>query len=110
MLSFSVVTFIAFLPIFNSNEIIISYGLHPFNICQKNPDFWNFIKYSFIFLSCCTNSIFGNILFNFINKIILSSHVSKKEFKIDEYGELLLDNVVLRNEFKRKLKTIHIQL
>ena len=81
MLSFSVVTFIAFLPIFNSNEIIISYGLHPFNICQKNPDFWNFIKYSFIFLSCCTNFIFGNILFNFINKIILSSHVSKKEFK-----------------------------
>ena len=36
--------------------------------------------------------------------------VSKKEFKIDEYGELLLDNVVLRNEFKRKLKTIIKQL
>ena len=36
--------------------------------------------------------------------------VSKKEFKIDEYGELLLDNVVLRNEFKRTLKTIIKQL
>ena len=68
--------------------------------------------------------LFLDYLYSLINEYDLKSYsfgevfdffcdefrVSKKEFKIDEYGELLLDNVVLRNEFKRRLKTIIKQL
>ena len=39
-----------FLPIYNSEEIIISCGLRPFDICYDNPILWNYIKKSFIIL------------------------------------------------------------
>ena len=40
----SIFTFNLFYPIYTSKEIIIPYGLHPFDICLENPDLWNYIK------------------------------------------------------------------
>lgn len=31
-------------PLFTATEVIIPYGLHPFDICQKNPDLWQLLK------------------------------------------------------------------
>jgi len=59
-----------FSPIFKSEEIIISLGLRPFDICYENPSIWRFIKSSFF------------IFYVFSNYIIINSIISK--FKIFE--------------------------
>ena len=52
-----------------SEEIIITYGINPFDICSDNPDLWNFIKLSYIFTFVFSNVIISNFTFNrFINK------------------------------------------
>ena len=53
-----------FYPIFISDEIIITYGVHPFNICLKNPLLWKYIKIVFIFTYVFSNFIFSNFIFN----------------------------------------------
>lgn len=59
-----------FYPIYVSEEIIITYGLHPFDICSKNPELWKYIKITFIItflisdFSIC-NFIYSRILINF---------------------------------------------
>ena len=42
------VTFCVFKPILMSEEVIISYGIHPFDICSKNPQLWQFLKISYL--------------------------------------------------------------
>ena len=59
-----------FLPIYQAKEVIVSFGLHPSDICYDNPNLWNYIKISFIFL------------YNFSNFILINSLISK--FKIFE--------------------------
>ena len=44
-------------PVFSANEIIITYGIHPFDICSKNPDLWKILKTLYVF--CC---LFSNLL------------------------------------------------
>ena len=51
-----------FYPIFISDEIIITYGVH--NICLKNPLLWKYIKIVFIFTYVFSNFIFSNFIFN----------------------------------------------
>ena len=58
-----------FYPIFISGEIIISYGIHPFDICIEYQIVWKYIKIISIFTYIFSNFIFINFLFNnfFIN-------------------------------------------
>ena len=49
-----------FLPIYNAEEIIISCGLRPFDICYDNPILWNYIKISFVIFYIFSNFIFIN--------------------------------------------------
>lgn len=44
----SYVTFSLFYSLFNAKEVIISYGIHPFDICSQNPQLWSLIKVSYI--------------------------------------------------------------
>lgn len=61
-----------FYPIFISDEIIITYGVHPFNICLKNPLLWKYIKIVFIFTYVFSNFIFSNFIFNqFLSKFFV---------------------------------------
>lgn len=61
-----------FYPIFISDEIIITYGIHPFDICSKNPILWSYIKITFIFTYIFSNLIFSIFLFNnFFTKFLL---------------------------------------
>ena len=39
-----------FFPIYQAEEIIITFGIHPFDICADNAELWYFIKLSFSFL------------------------------------------------------------
>lgn len=59
-----------FLPIYKAEEIIISLGLRPFDLCYNNPILWNYIKISFI------------IFYIFSNYIIINTIISR--FKLFE--------------------------
>lgn len=64
-------------PIYQAKEIIIPYGLHPFDICSDNATLWNFIKYSFILLYATSNVlILNSISKNFFKNF--STYTQKK--------------------------------
>ena len=88
-----------FYPIFISDEIIITYGVHPFNICLKNPLLWKYIKIVFIFTYVFSNFIFSNFIFNqFLSKFfvrkdkkssgskVLGSNLSKLNLLIGKFN------------------------
>ena len=71
-----------FYPIYSSNEIIITYGLHPFDICTKNPELWYLIKIIFIFTFIISNIVISNfifvrIIYKILNKFFVKNHSKK---------------------------------
>ena len=74
-----------FYPIFISDEIIITYGVHPFNICLKNPLLWKYIKIVFIFTYVFSNFIFSNFIFNqFLSKFLIKKEKKSSGSKVLE--------------------------
>ena len=74
-----------FYPIFISDEIIITYGVHPFNICLKNPLLWKYIKIVFIFTYVFSNFIFSNFIFNqFLAKFFVKKDKKSSGSKVLE--------------------------
>lgn len=57
--------FYCFSPIYTSLTIIIPYGIHPFNICEKNPDLWYLIKISFAITYVFSSIILSNLFYQF---------------------------------------------
>lgn len=58
-----------FYPIYYSEEIIITYGINPFDICSNNLQLWNIIKLSYIFVFIFSNFTISSFIFNrFFNK------------------------------------------
>ena len=53
-----------FYPIYTAKEIIISYGIHPFDICSKNPQLWKHIKITYIFISIFSELILSIFIYN----------------------------------------------
>ena len=53
-----------FYPIFIAKEVIITYGIHPFDICSKNPELWNIIKNTYVFTFIFSNFIISNFLYS----------------------------------------------
>lgn len=71
-----------FLPIFKSEEVIISCGLRPFDICYDNPILWNYIKISFVIFYIFSNYIVINAIISRFN--LFKKSVSDKAQPIDE--------------------------
>ena len=63
-----VIMFLIFKEIFFSNNILIDFAIHPFNICEKYPDLWNFIKISYLI----SFGITILVIFSFIYAIIFN--------------------------------------
>lgn len=61
---FLAIGFLIFSPIYKLNSVIISYGLYPYDICQKQPLLWNYIKLIFIFSSTFNLIIISNLLYS----------------------------------------------
>ena len=81
MLLFSSFSYIigynVFKPIFIANEIIIPYGLNPFDICQDNPILWYYIKLFFVIFYLFSNIIISNFLINHIFRFIEKLPIAK---------------------------------
>ena len=63
-----------FYNILYANSVIITYGIHPFDICIKNPDLWKYIKIIFFFTYIFSSIIISNFIYLifslFLKKII----------------------------------------
>ena len=57
------ISLIKFYPIYQSEEIIINYGLHPFDICTSQPQLWDFIKKFYIFSFIFSDFIFCKFIY-----------------------------------------------
>ncbi len=72
------IIFKIFHPIYIAEEIIIPYGIHPFDICSKNPDLWHIIKTTFIFISIFSNFFIGHFIYS---RILLKIFIFSKNLK-----------------------------
>ena len=75
-------------PIYISEEIIVTYGLKPFDICQ-NQKIWEYIKIGYILNFMFANAIIGNLIYNQIPKNSIK-HVKNEEKNIIDTNELKL--------------------
>ena len=67
MILFFIIYWSIFSPIYYSENIIITYAVNPFNICEEQPVIWNIIKIS-------------SIVFYIFSVFILFFYISKKIF------------------------------
>ena len=78
----SIFTIKIFYPIYVSKEIIIPYGIHPFDICSKNPQLWKYIKITYIFVFIFSNFVISNFIYvRFISNIFSRFYNSKQNVK-----------------------------
>lgn len=77
MIVSSIFLFKIFYPIYIAKEVIISYGIHPFDICEKNLELWNFIKLSYIFVALFSNFLIGHFLYI---KVLVNIFTTIKKF------------------------------
>ena len=56
-----------FNPIFTANEIVIFYGIHPIDICNKNPILWKNIKILYFIFLLFSHMIYSDYLFELLN-------------------------------------------
>ena len=59
----SLITIKLFYPIYTAEEIIIPYGIHPFDICSKNPKLWHIFKITYIFVFLFSNFVISNFIY-----------------------------------------------
>ena len=76
-------------PIFSANEIIITYGIEPFDICSKIPELWYYIKIIYVISFIFSNLIYSNFIYSKISKI---TKIKKKKIpqNIQKYDKLNL--------------------
>ena len=79
-ITFLIIEYFIFSPIYKLNSVFISYGLSPYDICQKQPLLWKYIKLIFI-ISSTLNLI---IIFNLIYSKIPHKNNTKKSNIISE--------------------------
>ncbi len=72
-------TLTTFKPIYTSKEIIINYGIYPFDICKKNPELWSIIKKTYLIFLSYSSLILSNLIFKKITKILSFLSLNKKK-------------------------------
>ena len=92
LIIFMIIIFLVFKDIFCSNNIYIYFALHPFNICEKYPDLWNFIKITYIIFYCFSILIISNFIYSIIfnKQINLKSNKNSSNIPICNLGLNLL--------------------
>ena len=88
-----IIMFLFFKEIFFSNNILIDFALHPFNICEKYPDLWKFIKISYLISFSITLFVISNLIY----AIIFSKDNIDKKIK-NNNNLSLLNNSDISNE------------
>lgn len=89
-----------FAPIYFSKEIIIEYGIRPFDICKENPILWDYIKKAYIIFFVSANLIVSNF---FYYKIYSKKEFLKSKSKEIDFKESSLNLLIGEDENKNKV-------
>ena len=76
-----------FNPLYTTQEVIITYGIHPFDICSKNPDLWKFFKISYIFVFVFSQFVISYFIYS---RILLIFQFLKSKFNKSTKEEISL--------------------
>ena len=90
----SILSIKTFYPIYTATEIIIPYGLQPFDICSTNPDLWHIIKLTYVFVFIFSNFVISHIIFSRVISKFLSLIKFSKNEKISN-SDLSLNSIYL---------------
>ena len=82
VLIFCFIFYKIFSPLYFSNEIIIDYGLHPFNICTEQPIIWKYCKMWFCITTIFTAFFISNMLHHFFNNLFANNLLKIKNDNI----------------------------
>lgn len=100
----SIFTILTFTPIYTATEIIIPYGIHPFDICTKNPKLWDTIKQIYLFTFIFSNFIISRFIYIRILSKIISIFQNLKA-KIKQLQKQRTDNSTLESvTYSKNLK------
>ena len=69
-----------FSEIFFADSVIITYGIHPFDICIKNPDLWQYIKYTFFITYIFSSFIISNFIYHILSDFFVKLKNYKKKY------------------------------
>ncbi len=61
---FLAIYILLFYPIYTSDNIMINFAMHPFNICESYPSFWAKLKIAFIPISLISSLIIINMVYS----------------------------------------------
>ena len=86
---FSFLFFKVFSPIFKANSLIFPYAVHPFDICNKTPILWQYIKIIFIFSFLFNSFLFLNSIFSFLFAKKIQKKLVKHQKKINRNSKNL---------------------
>ena len=86
-------------PIFQAQELIITYGLKPFDICESNAKLWQYIKIMYIITFFTSNLICSNFVYN---KIPIKKKIEKHLDTKNKDGKLKL-LIVCNQKTKEKI-------
>ena len=89
---FAILMFLIFKEIFFSDNILIDFALHPFNICEKYPDLWRFIKITYVisYFSCIL------IISNFVYSLIFHKKENIKKDIVSSSENINITNTELK--------------
>ena len=98
---FIIFNLVIFYPIFKSNYIIISFAVHPFNICNKYPKFWYYFKVFYVFILFISSISISYILIKSLFKSKIetpnkSTHIQKQTLNLTVgYSKVQNQDIVL---------------
>ena len=87
LLFFSFFYVILFYNIFISDTVIISFAVHPFNICERYPTLWFYIKLLYVPITIISSFICINLIYSSIFK---KQKISKKVSNFKTPSDLFL--------------------
>lgn len=111
-LLFAIPLFSYLLPIFLSNSVVIPYAFFPFDICQKAPIAWKYIKIAYLVTTLWTFMLLSNSIYCFIfkNKIVIKSYKNKLSDKASGLNLFLGTNVENNNKVFLSDKSLYQNL
>ena len=93
-----------FRPIYEATEVIIPYGIHPFDICTKNPELWQIIKITYIFTSSISFFLIGHFVYTRIILKLIQFLKNIKSNSIEKNNKNKIANKNMKsNNFKKSL-------
>lgn len=95
MLIFCFIGYQIFSKLYFLDHIIITYGLHPFDICLEQPILWKYCKIWFCVSYLFSSIFFANLFFNLFYKLFKSKFESlkiQKSFKNNSNYSLINPN------------------